>query len=124
MMKISTLISPIYLFALFATSTPVSATTLQVDYTNNNASMALFQQSTTSGQYGDTENSGAEPKEKLDKVELEKKCAMARKNIDILKSSKGTKTFKTSEGELVMYSSGEIKQMIGDNESVLKDECQ
>lgn len=120
MMKISTVIYPICLVSLFTISNSTNAENLSVNNSNNSPSVVLNQQSTASGQDGGAENTGAGSE---DKAELEKKCAMARKNIDILESSKGTKTFRTSKDEIVMYTPDQIKQMIKDNKSVLEDEC-
>ena len=130
MIKISTFIHSICVVALLAISLPAGATSALETNTDRAPNLAMNQQAEQSNQAGKdkaeaTDTSLAEEQKKeADEAERKKQCAKARKNLDILKASQGTKTFRTSEGEIVRYSPDQIKQMIQDNEAVVKDNCE
>ena len=134
MIKISTFIHSAYFVTLFTISLSASATSLlETNTANTNRApdpAAMNHQAEESNQGGkdkvvatDTSITDGQKKE-AEEVEQKKQCAMARKNLGILKKSQGVKTFRTSEGEIVRYSPDKIKQMIQDNEKVEKENCE
>lgn len=134
MIKISTFIHSAYFVTLFTISLSASATSLlETNTANTNRApdpAAMNHQAEESNQGGKdkvvaTDTSIADEQNKEgEEVERKKQCAMASKNLDILKKSQGVKTFRTSEGEIVRYSPDKIKQMIEDNEIVEKENCE
>lgn len=134
MIKISTFIHSAYFVTLFTISLSASATSLlETNTANTNRApdpAVMNYQAEESNQGGKdkvvaTDTSIAdEQKKEGEEVERKKQCAMASKNLDILKTSQGVKTFRTSEGEIVRYSPDKIKQMIEDNEIVEKENCE
>ena len=130
MIKISTFIHSACIVALLAITLPASATSVLATNTDRAPNLAMNQQAEKSSQ-GDKDKAGAtdtnladEQKKEAEEAERKKQCAKARKNLDILKGSQGTKTFRTSEGEIVRYTPDQIKQIIQDNEAVVKDNCE
>lgn len=130
MIKISAVIHPACLVTLLAISLPASATSVFELNTDRATNLAMKQQAEQSNQ-GGKDKAGAtdtslpdEQKKEAEEAERKKQCAKARKNLDILKGSQGTKTFRTSAGEIVRYTPDQMKQMIQDNESVVKDNCE
>jgi len=130
MIKISTFIRSTCVVTLLAISLPVSATSVLETNIDRAPNLAMNQQAETSHQ-GDKDKAEAtdtsladEQKKEAEEAERKKQCAKARKNLDILRTSQGTKTFRTSEGEVVRYTADQIKQMIQDNEAVVKDNCE
>ena len=130
MIKTSTFIHSTCIVALLTITLPASATSVLATNTDRAPNLAMNQQAEKSNQ-GDKDKAGAtdtnladEQKKEAEEAERKKQCAKARKNLDILKGSQGTKTFRTSEGEIVRYTPDQIKKMIQDNESVVKDNCE
>ncbi|HDH15569.1 MAG TPA: hypothetical protein ENG90_03690 [Gammaproteobacteria bacterium] len=130
MIKISSFIRSGYFVTLLAISLSASATSLLETNIDGAPNPAMYQQAEKSNQ-GSKDKTEAtdtsttdEQKKEAEEVEQKKQCAMARKNLGILKTSQGVKTFRTSEGEIVRYSPDKIKQMIEDNESVVKESCE
>lgn len=134
MIKISTFIHSAYFVTLFTISLSASATSLlETNTANTNRApdpAVMNHQAEESNQGGkdkvvakDT-SIADEQKKEGEEVERKKQCAMASKNLDILKKSQGVKTFRTSEGKIVRYSPDKIKQMIQDNEAVVKENCE
>ena len=130
MIKTSTFIHSTCIVALLTITLPASATSVLATNTDRAPNLAMNQQAEKSSQ-GDKDKAGAtdtnladEQKKEAEEAERKKQCAKARKNLDILKGSQGTKTFRTSEGEIVRYTPDQIKKMIQDNESVVKDNCE
>jgi len=133
MIKISAFIHSACFVTLLAISLPASATSLleaNTANTNRAPDPAMNLQAEESNQGGKDKTEAAdtgiadEQKKEAEEVERKKQCAMASKNLDILKTSQGVKTFRTSEGEIVRYSPDKIKQMIQDNETVVKESCE
>ena len=131
MIKISTFIHSTCVVTLLAISLPASSATSALETNTDRApNLAMNQQAEKSNQ-GDNDKAEAtdtsladEQKKEAEEAERKKQCAKARKNLDILKASQGTKTFRTSEGDIVRYTPDQIKQMIKDNETVVKDNCE
>ncbi|HEC26447.1 MAG TPA: hypothetical protein ENI67_03460, partial [Gammaproteobacteria bacterium] len=125
MIKISTFIHSAYFVTLFTISLSASATSLlETNTANTNRApdpAAMNHQAEESNQGGKDKVVATDisitdgQKKEAEEVEQKKQCAMARKNLGILKKSQGVKTFRTSEGEIVRYSPDKIKQMIQDN---------
>lgn len=130
MIKISAFIHSACFVTLLAISLPASATSLLETNTDRAPDPAMNLQAEESNQGGkdkaEATDTGIadEQKKEAEEVERKKQCAMASKNLDILKTSQGVKTFRTNEGEIVRYSPDKIKQMIQDNETVVKESCE